>query len=101
MYRLDTAPRRFEAVSSQPLLLTFGNRSRQPLPSLGGYKIATHTTGNAEGVKKERAAIRVIPKPKFAPTATTRELVAIFCGLSDRELSLWLVWNRFFDRLDP
>ncbi len=61
--------------------LFFGGESRMPLPSLEGFKVATHTKGNAEGVKKERAAIRVIPKAKFTPIATTRELVAVLFGL--------------------
>ena len=64
--------------------LYFGSTSGHPLPSLDGFKIATHTKGNAEGVKKARAAIRVIPKAKFAPVATTRELVGILFGLNDR-----------------
>lgn len=61
--------------------LFFGGESRMPLPSLENFKVATHTKGNAEGVKKERAAIRVIPKAKFTPIATTRELVAVLFGL--------------------
>ncbi len=64
--------------------LFFGGTSGMPLPSLAGFKVATHTKGNAEGVKKERAAIRVIPKAKFAPIATTRELVAVLFGLQGR-----------------
>ena len=62
----------------------FGGESRMPLPSLEGFKVATHTKGNAEGVKKERAAIRVIPKARFTPIATTRELVAVLFGLQGR-----------------
>jgi len=64
--------------------LFFGGASRMPLPSLEGFKVATHTKGNAEGVKKERAAIRVIPKAKFTSIATTRELVAVLFGLQGR-----------------
>ncbi|MCY2973139.1 MAG: hypothetical protein NTW52_00565 [Planctomycetota bacterium] len=64
--------------------LFFGGESRMPLPSLEGFKVATHTKGNAEGVKKERAAIRVIPKAKFTPIATTRELVSVLFGLHRR-----------------
>lgn len=64
--------------------LFFGGESGTPLPSLDGFKVATHTKGNAEGVKKERAAIRVIPKAKFTSIATTRELVAILFGLQGR-----------------
>ena len=62
----------------------FGGESRMPLPSLEGFKVATHTKGNAEGVKKARAAIRVIPKAKFTPIATTRDLVAVLFGLHGR-----------------
>lgn len=64
--------------------LFFGGESGMLLPSLEGFKVATHTKGNAEGVKKERAAIRVIPKAKFTPIATTRELVAVLFGLHGR-----------------
>ena len=64
--------------------LFFGGGSKMPLPSLEGFKVATHTKGNAEGVKKERAAIRVIPKARFTPIATTRELVAVLFGLQGR-----------------
>ena len=64
--------------------LFFGGTSGMPLPSLEGFKVATHTKGNAEGVKKERAAIRVIPKAKFTPIATTRDLVAFLFGLQGR-----------------
>ena len=64
--------------------LFFGGTSGMPLPSLAGFKVATHTKGNAEGLKKERAAIRVIPKAKFIPIATTRELIAVLFGLQGR-----------------
>lgn len=74
----------FESCRASLSYLFFGGASGVPLPSLDGFKVATHTKGNSEGVKKERAAIRVIPKAKFTPIATTRELVAVLFGLSKR-----------------
>lgn len=63
--------------------LYFGSSIGQPLPSLDGFKIAKHTKGNSEGIKRERASIRVVPKARFTSISTTRELVAILFGLSD------------------
>jgi len=74
----------FELFRASLSYLFFGGASGMPLPSLKGFKVATHTKGNAEGVKKERAAIRVIPKAKFTLIATTRDLVAILFGLHGR-----------------
>ena len=73
-----------ESCRASVSYLFFGGASGTPLPSLDGFKVATHTKGNSEGVKKERAAIRVIPKAKFLPIATTRDLVAILFGLKER-----------------
>jgi len=62
--------------------LFFGGESGKPLPSLDGFRTGSHTKRNAKGVKKERAAIRVIPKRNFTRIDTTRELVAVLFGLS-------------------
>lgn len=43
----------------------FGAEPGAPLPSLSGFRIAKHTKGDSTGRKKERPAIRVIPKGKF------------------------------------
>jgi hypothetical protein len=51
-----------------------GGGPRQPLPDLSGFPVATHTKGNAEGVKAERPNIRVIPQRAFTELATTAEL---------------------------
>lgn len=54
--------------------LYYGARSGEALPSLEGFKVAKHTKGDADGVKKERPAIREIPKAKFKKCATLEEL---------------------------
>src|SRR5262249_25376016 len=64
--------------------LFFGGEAGQPLPSLDGFKVAKHTKGNSEGVKKERLAIRVVPKSRFTVVGTTRELVRKLFGLQER-----------------
>jgi len=47
------------------------------------FKTAKHTKANAQGVKKERAAIRVVPKSRFTEIATTKELVRKLFGLQE------------------
>ena len=58
----------------------FGSAPGEPLPSLEGFKVAKHTKGNSKGEKKERSAIRVIPKSRFRAIGTTEELVRILFG---------------------
>ncbi|MDP3849819.1 MAG: hypothetical protein Q8Q59_04890 [Luteolibacter sp.] len=60
----------------------FGGLPGEPLPSLAGFKVAKHSKGNAAGEKKERPAIRVIPKSKFRAIESTRELVQVLFGIS-------------------
>ena len=64
--------------------LFFGGEPGQLLPSLEGFKIAKHTKANAEGVKTERTAVRVVPKSRFEPISSTRELVGRLFGLRER-----------------
>lgn len=59
----------------------FGGTPGKPLPSLGPFKVAKHTKGDASGKKKERPAIRVIPKGKFRAVETTTELITDLFGL--------------------
>ncbi len=61
--------------------LFFGDEAEKPLPSLDGFKIAKHTKANRQGVKKERAATRVVPKSQFVRIPSTRELVGKLFGL--------------------
>ena len=60
----------------------FGGSPGEPLPSLADFKVAKHTKGNSAGEKKERPAIRVIPKSKFRAIESTRELVQVLFGIS-------------------
>lgn len=64
--------------------LFFGGEAGHPIPSLDGFKVAKHSKGNAQGVKKERPAIRVVPKSQFTEVGTTRELVRKLFGLQER-----------------
>ncbi len=61
--------------------LFFGNGPGEPLPSLEDFKVAKHTKGNAQGVKLEKPAIRVVPKGKFVKVQTTGKLVERLFGL--------------------
>jgi hypothetical protein len=53
----------------------------KPLPSLETFKIAKHTKGNAQGVKKERPLIRQLPKSKFIEVSGINELLGKLFGL--------------------
>lgn len=64
--------------------LFFGGEPGQPLPPLEGFKVAKHTKANSDGVKTERTAVRVVPKSRFVPIPSTRELVERLFGLRDR-----------------
>ncbi len=46
--------------------LWFGNSPGRQLPDLTDFKVARHTKGDSAGKKKERPAIRVIPKGNSA-----------------------------------
>jgi hypothetical protein len=46
--------------------LYFGGPPGSPLPAMDEFKIAKHTKANADGIKSERPAHRVVPKGKFA-----------------------------------
>jgi hypothetical protein len=45
--------------------LFWGSNIDSPLPDIGRYKIAKHTKANAQGIKKQRQNIRLIPKKDF------------------------------------
>jgi hypothetical protein len=61
--------------------LYFGDVPGKPLPSLEPFKIAKHTKGNAQGVKKERPLIRQVPKSKFIKLSGINELLGKLFGL--------------------
>lgn len=54
-----------ESTLSLGPYLFFGAAPGDPLPELASFRVAKHTKGNAEGVKKERPTIRDIPKSQF------------------------------------
>lgn len=53
----------------------FGGAPGAALPSLDDFSVARHTKANAQGVKKKRPNVRVIPKGQFEPIETTRDLL--------------------------
>ncbi len=62
----------------------FGGAPGAPLPSLADFPVAKHTKGNAEGVKKERANLRVVSISKFTEVADIQELyMALFGNLHE------------------
>ena len=61
--------------------LFFGNSPGELLPSLEGFKMAKHTKGDAQGLKKERPLIRQIPKSKFIELSGIKELLEKLFGL--------------------
>ena len=61
--------------------LYFGDLPGKPLPSLETFKIAKHTKGNAQGVKKERPLIRKVLKSKFIGLTGINELLGKLFGL--------------------
>ena len=63
--------------------LFFGNPPGEPLSTLETFKVAKHTKGNAHGVKKERPAIRQIPKSKFNEVSGIKELLEKLFGLAE------------------
>jgi hypothetical protein len=63
--------------------LFFGNPPGEPLSPLETFKVAKHTKGNAHGVKKERPAIRQIPKSKFIEVSGIKELLEKLFGLPE------------------
>lgn len=60
--------------------LVFGGSPGQPLPDLSEFKVARHTKGNAEGIKAERPAIRIVPKGHFTKHESAVELYEALFG---------------------
>jgi hypothetical protein len=60
--------------------LFFGGEPGAPLPSLAEFRTAKHTKGDADGVKKERPNLRVVPISKFRRVVGIPELHAALFG---------------------
>ena len=65
----------------------FGGAPGEQLPSLKDFKVAKHTKGDAKGIKKERPAMRKVPKGKFIQLAGIRDLVERLFGLSEHNVA--------------
>ena len=59
----------------------FGGRPGEPLPNIEEFKVAKHTKGDAEGTKKERPQVRVVPRGKFEVVDTIPDLVNRLFGV--------------------
>jgi len=65
--------------------LFFGSTPGLALPPLDGFKIAVHTKGDAQGVKKQRLGLRVVPVSKFVTVGTIPELYAALFGRPEND----------------
>ncbi len=60
----------------------FGGGPGQPLPAIAHLRVARHAKANALGVKKERPAIRVLPRACFEDVEGASALLERLFGLS-------------------
>lgn len=60
----------------------FGGRPGKPLPNIEQFKVAKHTKGDSSGTKKDRPAVRVVPRGKFEVVKTIPELVNRLFGVA-------------------
>ena len=63
----------------------FGAAPGSALPSLDGFKVATHTKGDAQGVKKPRPGLRVVPLSTFTSVDSIPALYATLFGPPNNE----------------
>lgn len=68
-----------ETLELEPYLF-FGGAPGEPLPDLSAFSVAKHTKGNAQGIKKERPNIRVVPKGTFTRLESQGELYQTLFG---------------------
>ena len=66
-------------MSLGPFLL-FAGQPGEPLPSVEGFKVAKHTKANAEGVKKERPNLRIVPIAQFRSVTGIAQLYNALFG---------------------
>jgi hypothetical protein len=57
--------------------LFFGGLAGEPLPDISDMRVAKHTKGNAQGIKLERLAIRVVNKGQFTSYNKIEQLYAV------------------------
>jgi hypothetical protein len=61
--------------------LWLGARPGEPLPDIRGLPIAKHTKANAQGEKKGRPNLRLVPKRAFTQLGSIDDVVATLFGL--------------------
>lgn len=61
--------------------LFFGDEPGLPLPPLDGFKIAKHTKGDKDGVKKERPNLRIVQKSQFREIVDISALYKVLFGI--------------------
>jgi hypothetical protein len=66
-------------MSLGPFML-FGGTPGTPLPALADFKVAKHTKGDANGIKKERPNLRIVPLSRFRRVADIPALYAALFG---------------------
>lgn len=54
--------------------LFFGGTAGNPLPNLGGFKVAKHTKADTQGIKAYRHHHRIVPKATFRLLATAEDV---------------------------
>lgn len=60
----------------------FGGKPGRRLPDLTGFRVARHTKGDSSGVKKERPALRVVPKGRFEALESIGDVLGRLFGPS-------------------
>lgn len=60
--------------------LWFGGSPGEPLPDLSGFRVGKNAKGDAQGVKRKRPNIRVVPKGRFDSVTTTGALAERLFG---------------------
>ncbi len=62
--------------------LWLGGRPGERLPELSTFRSAKHTKGDAQGVKKKRPALKVVPKGQFNKLESVREVLEALFGIT-------------------
>ncbi|MFC5458483.1 hypothetical protein [Massilia niabensis] len=73
-----------EKMTLGPFLF-FGSEPGIALPPLDGFKVAMHTKGDAQGVKKPRPGLRVVPVSKFTEVDIIPGLYAALFGVPEND----------------
>lgn len=61
--------------------LWFGGEPGEPLPDIREFKIAKHTKGDSEGIKSERPAHRLVPRPRFDELQSIDDVLGRLFGI--------------------